>query len=1081
MTTGTLIRRGLTYYRRTNLAVVAGVATAVAVLAGAFLVGDSVRQSLRRLALDRIGNTQSVVTSAGLFREQLAASFGDACPLLVLEGLAAHQSSGRRASDVAVYGVDDRFWKFHGRPSPGLENREMALSAPLAKELGAKSGDTVLLRLEKPTDIPAESLFGRKDDAAPTYRFAVKQVLDARGLGEFSLKPTQGAVRAVFVPLARLQRETGAGSRVNTILTGNTAAPAGEILDSAWAIEDLGLRVKVLGEAEAIQLESASGILPDEIVNKAQAVTRSLHLPAVPVLTYMATTIRAGGREIAYSLVAAIGMEALSEELAEAGADTIVLNTWAARDLNAKPGMPVTLEYLFWHDDGRLTTEKAEFTAGPVVAMDGLAGDRELAPEYPGITDAENVADWDPPFPVDLKRINDRDEDYWDRYRATPKAWITLRRGQELWKSRWGKLTALRMEPDGEEDEALEKAATEFRRGLRAAIRPGESGLAVIPLRERNEQASRGATDFGEYFSYFSFFLMVSALLLAALFFRLGIEQRHAEIGLLRSVGYEPSRVRRLFLGEGSVLAIAGAAAGALGAVGYAWSILYGLGTWWSGAVGTRELQLNLSAAPLLGGVAGGIAAALLAVVLTLRGLRHWTPRSLLAGGTPAAGIAGKSRARWVALAAGGVSCGLIAAGGAGMIPAAGAFFGGGLLALIAALALLRARLETATARPIRSVSGLAVRNLSYRPGRTVLSAALIASATFLIVSVEAFRRDPQGQQNEKGSGTGGYPLMAESVRPLYFNPETSREDMNLPAEEGLHFVPLRLRPGDDSSCLNLYQPQNPRILGIPQRLIEEGRFAFSAGEGANPWLLLNQTFGDGAIPAIADANSMKYVLHKGIGDEFTLATGERLRFVASLSDSIFQSEILVSEQNFTKMFPRQQGFRVFLIEAPEGKRERLTAEIESALADHGFDITGTADRLAAFHRVENTYLSTFQSLGALGLVLGTIGLAAILFRNVYERRREFGLLAATGFPKASLSRLVLRENAALLGVSVLIGTGSAALAIAPVVASRGAHFSWLSMGMLTGAVLVTGLAATAVAARFALRLPLVESLRSGG
>src|SRR5262245_65573844 len=69
---GALILRGLTYYWRTNLAVVIGVATAVAVLAGALLVGDSVRGSLRDLVVGRLGKTDYVITSTGFFREQLA-------------------------------------------------------------------------------------------------------------------------------------------------------------------------------------------------------------------------------------------------------------------------------------------------------------------------------------------------------------------------------------------------------------------------------------------------------------------------------------------------------------------------------------------------------------------------------------------------------------------------------------------------------------------------------------------------------------------------------------------------------------------------------------------------------------------------------------------------------------------------------------------------------------------------------------------------------------------------------------------------------------------------------------------------
>ena len=68
-----LVLRALAYYWRTNLAVVAGVATAVAVLAGALVVGDSVRGTLRDLALNRLGATDLVVTAPRFVREALAA------------------------------------------------------------------------------------------------------------------------------------------------------------------------------------------------------------------------------------------------------------------------------------------------------------------------------------------------------------------------------------------------------------------------------------------------------------------------------------------------------------------------------------------------------------------------------------------------------------------------------------------------------------------------------------------------------------------------------------------------------------------------------------------------------------------------------------------------------------------------------------------------------------------------------------------------------------------------------------------------------------------------------------------------
>ena len=81
-------------------------------------------------------------------------------------------------------------------------------------------------------------------------------------------------------------------------------------------------------------------------------------------------------------------------------------------------------------------------------------------------------------------------------------------------------------------------------------------GVQVIPVRDQGQAASRGATDFGEYFLYFSFFLVVSALMLTTLFFKLGIEQRAREIGTLQAIGFSDAGIRRLFLAEGMLLAV---------------------------------------------------------------------------------------------------------------------------------------------------------------------------------------------------------------------------------------------------------------------------------------------------------------------------------------------------------------------------------------------------------------------------------------------------------------------------------------------------------------------------------------------
>src|SRR5260370_19150358 len=184
-----LLIRNLAHYWRTNLAVVLGVGTAVAVLAGALLVGDSVRASLRDLFVQRLGQPDLVIASADFFREQLASDieddpqftasgFANICPLIALEGTVTHESSKRVGSGIKVYGVDERFWKFNaqsGKQSP--QSREVFVSEGLAQELSASVGNSIVLRVQKPSDIPVESLHSRKEELGSTMRLTVREIL----------------------------------------------------------------------------------------------------------------------------------------------------------------------------------------------------------------------------------------------------------------------------------------------------------------------------------------------------------------------------------------------------------------------------------------------------------------------------------------------------------------------------------------------------------------------------------------------------------------------------------------------------------------------------------------------------------------------------------------------------------------------------------------------------------------------------------------------------------------------------------------------------------------------------------------
>jgi ABC-type lipoprotein release transport system permease subunit len=1120
MSISRIVLRSTTYHWRTNLAVVLGVAAAVSVLGGALLVGDSVRGSLRDLVLSRMGKTDVVIASPGYFRDALAADLtargAAAAPLIATRGAITHEPSGRRATAVLVYGVDERFWKLHG-----VEPRDGVFVSPaLGAELGVNAGDVLLTRLQKPSDIPLESLFAHKEDAGRTVRLTTTGTLPAAQLGEFALQPQQSEVRAVFAPLRRLQRDLGVADQVNTILV--AGGDAKRALQEAVTLDDLSVKVSVVADGTAVIVESAGGVINEALEQATRNAARELGVQPVRVFTYLANSIRVRDRVVPYSLVAGIDLAtlpvfrraapppsdsethpALGEAIRHLPDDAIVLNEWTARELGANPGDQAAMEFYLWDTAGGLRTSTAQFTVAAVVPMIGVAADPRLAPEYPGITEAANLSDWDPPFPLDLSRVRPQDEQYWREHRTTPKAFLPYERARDLWATRYGNVTGLRFAATSPGAAAQLAAALQDR--LRQRVAADSQGVTAVPARALALQASSGATDFGEYFTYFSFFIVVSALLLVVLFFRLGIEQRLRQVGVLRATGYTERHLRWMFSAEALSVSLVGGLIGIAGALAYAHVVVHGLKTWWVGAVGTTLLEVHVDPRSLAIGFAGGVIASLLCVVLSVRTVARRSPRSLL--GAQSLDDPGldprRARRRWrlsALVAAIGVA--LMLLGFADRGAQAGAFFGASAALLTAFLLALSGWLRARGANAIEGrgawiVARLGFRGAAFRPGRSVLSAALVAAAVFIIVSVGAFRRGGGELTRDTRSGTGGYALLAQSELPIVENPDTKagREALMIesPELERASFARFRLRPGNDVSCLNLYRPSSPTIIAPEASFIDDRRFTFAAStattdeERANPWLLLRRTFDDGTVPAVADATSLQYVLHASVGDTMAIDVGlsapVTLRFVGALRDSVLQGELIIGEEQFVRLFPDAGGFRFFLIESDAVQTSEqagaLAGAIEKELQPYGVDAVSTTERLAAFHRVENTYLSTFQALGGLGLLLGTIGLAAVMFRNVLERRRELALLRAVGYDRSHVRLMIVAETVFLLLAGLVAGVACALIAVIPAWLSHGGGGPGAGLMLLVAAIAAAGILSAAAATRAAVGGRLLDALRA--
>ncbi|MCB9938824.1 MAG: FtsX-like permease family protein [Planctomycetaceae bacterium] len=1164
----------LTYHWRINLAVAFGVAAATAVLTGALLVGDSVKGSLRHLTLERLGEIDEVLVTDRFFREALADEltasedfikyYDQAAPAILFPSTTIelkHAEQTGRSTNVLIVGCNASFWEMgdEARPTTLPGDDEIVLNQALADDLNATVSSEVVARLPKGNQVPADSPLANKSDRIRSLPgLKVVDVIPARGLGRFSLRPSQSTPLVAFVSIATLQDVLDQDGKINSLLvslkpnispTSDEAQTASKSLASAFhpSFEDYGLAIKRVTrtfkntDSEPETVYDYFSVTSDRMIlsPEAELVAEKAFAPmsGQGVVTYLATKIeKESGREgesenrgaIAYSMISGVDvtddfplLDLQGKPIDPLKDNEIILNSWAAADQDAKLGDTIRVTYFeaeTAHGDAVEThadftvkaitplTEpsrsyrprrEAEYTQRPT-----LANDPDLTPEVEGVTDQETIDSWDAPFPFDRNLLREQDNTYWDNHRTTPKAFVSLVTGERLWGSRFGRVTAIRIPAqEGVTSDSIKQAFTN------ELAKQGESlGMDFMPVKRQQLAASSGTTPFDGLFLGLSFFIIAAALLLVALLFRLGVEQRASEIGTLLAVGLRRSKTSRLFVAEGALVAIDGGVLGVAIGVGYAWLMLAGLRTWWVGAITTPFLEFYWSTKSLLLGYGLGVLVSVLTISWSIRQTKKLSTCRLLAGQvTDAHDVAYKAQNKlsFVSLVCIAVAVGLAAmAVRLGGMAQAGAFLGAGFLMLTGLLLFVWLRLKRGGRRELKPFTGgwaltkLALRNAGRNPGRSVTTIGLMATASFLIVGLSSFRLAPSNE------GAGGFDLVAQSSESVFvdLNSEQGREeilaDKNTVLEGGLAFG-LRFKPGDDASCNNLYRSTQPRVIGLTDSFVQHfdaasaAKFrwmqteASSDAEKSNPWRLLAKT-NDAAIPVVIDMNTAMYSLKPpaNVGTNLELTYDDhtiRFHVVGLLENSVLQGSLLIREADFERLFPDVSGYRYFLIQSPPGKSKQVAEVLEDRLSDQGFDAVPSSQMLEQLFAVQNTYLSTFQSLGALGLLLGTFGLAAVQMRNVLERRGELALLRATGFREKRLAQMVLLENVLLLVGGLATGTVAATLAVLPHKLTGNASIPTdllRDLGLMLLAVLVVGVLSSLISVRSSLKVPVLSALR---
>ncbi len=1011
-----LISRNLAYYRRPYLAVLAGVVVSTAVLTGALMVGDSVRYSLERMTDQRLGKTRvAVVPGERLFRQMLAADIS------------------RNAGVIAV---------------PILKTNGIAV----CEEKGTRINRVEIIGVSDPFKelweerilIPGENEVVLSQNAAARLMVSVNDEVLIRITPVEKASPNAPFVPDRADPVAlrlRVIAIAGDDNGGRFSLKSEQSAPLNFFVN----LHQLSARLKLAGMANAILAtgNNEGTLTPAELDS----------------LTGQNWQMADAGLKIS----------ALDQpDTWDVTSGRIFLSPEQSRAIAAAiPNATQVLTYMVNSiSDGVLSTPYSFVTAadssmlhlqpGPreILINRWLAGDLDAVPG-----DMVNLTYWVmgpmrslkeesarffvkaivpvdavssgrrlmPDFPGMSGAGNCRD---WET--GSPVDLSRIRKQDEdYWKDYRGTPKAFISLNTGQKLWAnafgnvtafrFRAAGTELPKLSRAVmhqLHPLQNGLVFRPVYEEGRAAAGHPTDFGQLFLGLSFFILAAALLLTALLFSLHISGRISEAGVLAATGFSRSLIYRLLMGEALLVALAGTILGALSGIPCNALLLAGLNTLWSGAVQTSSLVACIRMPTLVTGALAGLITAILVMMLALR-RKLRLPIALLVKGAH---------------------------------------------------------------QPSRK-TGL------HRP-RNIAAVALLALGTFAVVVTGANRK---GENSETGrsSGTGGFLLWAESTLPVLkdLNSVEGKKSLSLedePVLKGVTFIPLQRLEGDDASCLNLNRVSDPPLLAVPATLFDSlGSFTFNAlardVDPAHPWRTLTQN-DTPVVNGFADMTVITWGLQKQIGDtlRYTDERGNKVlvRLAGGLDNSLFQGNVLISDVRFRQLFPSVAGSRLMLVEGPAPKRDSIASRLEALLRDYGMLAVPAAEKLASFNAVENTYLTVFMMLGGLGMIIGTIGLGIILWRNTRERMAEFALLRALGHPKRRIMRRLVREYLHILMAGTGLGFGGALLVLLPNFFIPGYHFPFVWVSAILLLILGSGFAWIWAAAEKSMRREIVTDLR---
>lgn len=1075
-----LIIRSLNFYKRPALFQFLIILLLAAVITGSLLVGSSVKESLNKSSAERLGNTSILISSgtryfASDLPQRLIDSSGLSCVgILNLQGYCQSLGSQKGAFNVHINGINDDFFRFHGQDSIRLKPGEAAVNRRLSNYLGIVTGDELIIRFTEISDIPGDAPFAPSEGISKSIVVKVGKILDRAETGNFSTLISQITPLNIFVNLTDIEDNRGKHVKFNRILIKNdrniplTAISAE--LKNSLKFSDIGLNLKHIPKTDGYEISSDRIFIEDEIINIIQT-----RLPgSAPVLTYLGNRFINGSKLTPYSFISALPATLYPEV-----GDGMVINRWMASDLDAAVGDSILLYWYSIDSLNKLIEKSGKFKVSQIADMNGIWSDSLLMPAFPGIAGKESCSDWDAGLPIKMNEIRSKDEDYWNKYRGTPKAFINYETGKKIWGNNFGPATAIRF-PRGTTEQDIKSR-------LNKSFDPSTVGFSIIDLKSESVNAADKSVDFGSLFISLGFFLILASLVLLSFVLSSYFDTKKSQIRTLFALGFSNKWISGFLLSETGLISLAGCLSGAFTGYGIDIILTKALNTVWAGAVQTNTMNAYFSIIPVITGFA---MTSLIILCLMLVKTRSYLKQLNTGRKAHQELTSGKNNLIILLL----LSILTLISFLLFLFTEEKikySFITGTLLLLALVISwrqyYIRKRLSGDNLKNSKQLSGI---YYSVNPASAISPILFIAAGIFIVFILGSNRKNFSGINDSRSGGTGGYLLWCENTIPVMedMNTEAGRKSYGLDEDglTGLRFVQIKRQAGNDASCLNLNHITAPPVMGIdPDDFIKRKSFSFSrklqSETVSDPWQYLTMMPGKNIIYGIADQTVLEWNLKLRTGDTLILRAenGSPLKIVIAggLQSSVFQGNVIIGLNNFSKYYPTISGSSVLLVDGKKELTDQYINTLNDRLENNGVIIETTGHRLESFFEVTKTYLSVFAVLGALGMIIGVAGLGFVLLRNYNQRKLEFSLMLAVGFSLEKIKRMIFSEQLLILTAGISTGIISACVASLPSI-SQYEDIPWLLMLAMIAAIFLAGISALYFALRQITQNSLIVSLK---